>query len=476
MTEDSPSEEPDVPDSTVTNDDCQVTRSRSMSNNKDKFENSGDGVFVQLEDEMGAMYYPTRVSTSDSNENILEDRLPVEPPISLSTYIAGLIDDTQILEAIIEAQEDNISNQKRTISELESQITTLETVEPGLETIQQDELPVDQYISSIEKHVENLQSKLNTKDKIITELKEELDKAKTETRENTVSDVVGAMISDVRAPLVRGIEQADGDLSEGVEITISQFDDLVSEHGLTILDPEPGEPVDRDQCEVTQTLGTEYEEGTIAKVYECGLISDGDVVKPVEVAMSEGPVDEDSQNDTPKHKSTTKAETDDVLNNNSENLDKNNEGGESEAFENDTDSQEAKCSNEVDGNKSTDEIQNDATDMSSSTDFSQESDAQNATDEVNTPNDGGSESREQELNLSVETNRVPIGERVQILVTDDGGSSVSGVTIRTDTGKQRQTDESGKVSLIVESDDQISVWIGERSENVDEVTIDISDK
>lgn len=216
------------------------------------------------------------------------DSVPTERLLPQSAYITELEEQIRVLKTIINERETTIADQKETLADLRSQLTDLETTEPGLESIQQDEISTSKYINILENHIEDIQSKVDRKNRVIEELKGELEEAESEVYREAVQEVIAEFVSDVRAPLARGLRQGNSG-TEGVNITIDQFDDLVADHGLSLINPSPGDPIDRSRAEVVQTLPSDYEEGAVTKVYERGLEDDGSVVKHATVAMSEGP-------------------------------------------------------------------------------------------------------------------------------------------------------------------------------------------
>jgi molecular chaperone GrpE (heat shock protein) len=368
--------------------------------------------------------------------------VPLSGLLPRSRYITELEEHVRVLEATVDERDAIIKDQQETIADLKSRVSELETTEPELESIQQDEVPTGEYVSMLETHIGDLDSKIDRKNRVIEELKDELDEAETETYQETVREVISEFVSDVRAPLNRGLKQGGGG-TEGVGIIIDQFDDLVADYDLSLVDPSPGDPVDRNRVEVSQIVTSEYEEGTVAKVYERGLEDDGSIIKHAAVAMSEGNPDDETGSDA---------------------VDKNQDEPVSDRKKSDT----SNGSLDSEPGKTTDI---ESKEMIAGEDDLTDTDTHNAEDEAqDKPTESGYTT---ELNLSVISEQIRVGKPVRFLVTDAENNPLNSVMLKTNSGKQVQTNQQGRAAFVFESEGSVSVQAKIQDTVVDTVTVEI---
>lgn len=105
---------------------------------------------------------------------------------------------------------------------------------------------------------------------------------------------------DVRENLKRAIAEAEeeGDsLREGVKLTLAEFDRVLDAEKVREIDPDPGEPVDPERHEVMLRIEGEHPDGHIEEVYQSGYAMNGRVIRPAQVAVSEGEEAEDETTD-----------------------------------------------------------------------------------------------------------------------------------------------------------------------------------
>lgn len=207
----------------------------------------------------------------------------VTEPIERDEYVDRLEEKVRELQGTVETLE-------TTVDERESTIESLSTVTPGLDGMHDEPMEVDLYIETLEDHVETLDSELDRKKTVVQELKDEQEDLREEVREETTRDLLSEFLQKVREPLVRGTEQLD-DVPDGVKTTIIQFDDLLREYDGEVVDPTPGEEIDRDVHTVRGKEPGEFADGTVKRVDERGLRVDGEVVKQPAVIMTEGTPD-----------------------------------------------------------------------------------------------------------------------------------------------------------------------------------------
>lgn len=105
---------------------------------------------------------------------------------------------------------------------------------------------------------------------------------------------------DVRDNLKRAIDQADEDgesLREGIKLTLAEFDRVLDAEDVTEIEPACGDDVEPQRHEVMMRTESEHPEGQIADVYNVGYEMNGKVLRPAQVAVSDGESGEESAAD-----------------------------------------------------------------------------------------------------------------------------------------------------------------------------------
>ena len=101
---------------------------------------------------------------------------------------------------------------------------------------------------------------------------------------------------DVRDNLNRALSDDHEDvasLKEGVEMTLREFDRILSDENVSEIAPETGSEVDPRRHEVLMRVESEHEEGTVAEVYQPGYEMGEKVLRAAQVTVSEGGSDEE---------------------------------------------------------------------------------------------------------------------------------------------------------------------------------------
>jgi molecular chaperone GrpE len=157
-----------------------------------------------------------------------------------------------------------------------------------------------------EKIVE-LQDERNDRAEEVTDLEEKVERLKQEmlslkkrgkkreanAKQNALRDVVSAM-TKVRDTLQRAIEQDEEvEIRGGVETTLTQFDKTLSEFGVDLFDPAPGDEVEPERHKVMQKTASEQPEGTVVETFSVGYENDDGVIKTAKVVVSDGAPDAD---------------------------------------------------------------------------------------------------------------------------------------------------------------------------------------
>ena len=99
----------------------------------------------------------------------------------------------------------------------------------------------------------------------------------------------------VRDNLKRAIDEETSDvdaLREGVKLTLAELDKILDAEDVSAIDPDPGAPVDPERHEVMLRVESEEPEDRIDAVYQPGYERDGSVLRPAQVAVSDGPAED----------------------------------------------------------------------------------------------------------------------------------------------------------------------------------------
>lgn len=139
-----------------------------------------------------------------------------------------------------------------------------------------------------EDRIEELESNLKRTKADFQNYKKRTEKRKEQIKERATEDLVERLI-DVRDNLVRALEQdANADIRDGVEATLSTFDRVLEEENVEAIHPEPGAEVDPRVHEVVMRVESDQPEGRVESVYRPGYRMAGKVLQAAQVTVSEG--------------------------------------------------------------------------------------------------------------------------------------------------------------------------------------------
>lgn len=144
-------------------------------------------------------------------------------------------------------------------------------------------------ITELEETVAKLRQALSNEREEFKNYKDRAKKREKQAKETAVSEVIEDM-SDVHNSLQRALDQDEAmDIREGVESTLRNFDTVLSEYDIELIDPDLGENPDATRHEVMMKDSFEdIESGRIANVFSVGYERDDRVLKPAKVVVSSG--------------------------------------------------------------------------------------------------------------------------------------------------------------------------------------------
>jgi Molecular chaperone GrpE (heat shock protein) len=174
----------------------------------------------------------------------------------------------------------------------------VETTTPGetarwFELLRQRVETLEDRLDSREEEVADLTSRLKRKQADFQNYKQRQKKRMREEKQRATEDLVERLL-DVRDNLERALDQDEGtDIRGGVEKTLTQFDEQLQRENVERVEPDPGEEVDPQRHEALVTIAAGQPEGTVAEVHRPGYEMAGTVIRPAQVAVSDGSEVED---------------------------------------------------------------------------------------------------------------------------------------------------------------------------------------
>lgn len=165
-------------------------------------------------------------------------------------------------------------------------------------------------IADLRATVDDLESQLEDREERIDELesalkhtkadyqnyKKRAQREKERYRERATRDLVERLL-DVRDNLQRALDHGD-DLEAGLESTLRQFDRVFENEGVERVDPDPGAEIDPERHEVLATIDADEPADTVAEVHRAGYVMAGTVLRPAQIAASQGSEDDDGEDTT----------------------------------------------------------------------------------------------------------------------------------------------------------------------------------
>ncbi|MFT4923412.1 MAG: molecular chaperone GrpE [Haloarculaceae archaeon] len=181
-------------------------------------------------------------------------------------------EDVQVEAELVEQIESaSAESTARVVAVLRERVENLET-----RVAQQDE------------DIEDLESRLKRKQAEFQNYKKRQKERMTEEKRRATEDLVERLV-DVRDSLKRALDQEEGtDIRGGVESTLRQFDEQLRRENVEPIEPAPGDEVDPQRHEALATIAASQPEDTIAQVHRPGYEMADKVVRPAQVAVSDG--------------------------------------------------------------------------------------------------------------------------------------------------------------------------------------------
>ena len=143
----------------------------------------------------------------------------------------------------------------------------------------------------------DLESRLSRKQADFQNYKRRQEERMDEEKQRATEDLVTRLL-DVRDNLARALEQdGDADIRGGIESTLVQFDEELGRENVEVIEPDLGADVDPQRHEVLITVESDRPEDTVAQLHRSGYEMAGKVLRPAQVAVSDGSLADDDSSD-----------------------------------------------------------------------------------------------------------------------------------------------------------------------------------
>lgn len=168
--------------------------------------------------------------------------------------------------------------------------TDSEEASEQIESLEQTVAAKAEEVRELEEAVADLESRLKRKQADFQNYKKRAKKRQEQLKERATEDLVERLLG-VRDNLNRALNEEGGDvesLRDGVEMTLREFDRVLTDENVSEIDPEPGAAVDPQRHEVMVQVDSDQPEGTIAEVFTPGYEMGEKVIQSAQVTVSNG--------------------------------------------------------------------------------------------------------------------------------------------------------------------------------------------
>lgn len=135
---------------------------------------------------------------------------------------------------------------------------------------------------------EELQSRLKRTQADFQNYKKRAKKRQSQIKDRATEDFVERVVT-VRDNLVRALDQdEDADIRGGLDSTLKEFDRILEDENVEIIDPEPGTDVDPNRHEVMMRVDSDQPADTVADVFQPGYEMADKVIRAAQITVSKG--------------------------------------------------------------------------------------------------------------------------------------------------------------------------------------------
>ncbi|WP_129115740.1 nucleotide exchange factor GrpE [Halegenticoccus tardaugens] len=141
-------------------------------------------------------------------------------------------------------------------------------------------------LAAREERIDDLQNRLKRSQADFQNYKKRAKKRQQQIRDRATEDLVERVVT-VRDNLVRALDQDESaDIRDGLRATLDEFDRILADENVSVIEPEPGEEVDPQRHEVMMRVESDQPEDTVASVYQPGYEMADRVLRAAQITVS----------------------------------------------------------------------------------------------------------------------------------------------------------------------------------------------
>ncbi len=162
-----------------------------------------------------------------------------------------------------------------------------EVLAEEVDALRERSVELEAELEEVRARADDLESRLKRTHADFQNYKKRSEKRQEQIRERATEELLERIL-DVRDNLLRALEQDDNtDIRDGVDATLTTFDRILEDEGVTPINPHPGGETDPEYHEVVMRVSGEQPPNTIEEVYRPGYELGDVVLRPAQVAVSE---------------------------------------------------------------------------------------------------------------------------------------------------------------------------------------------
>lgn len=281
--QDADESETDSPDDVTERDDNQSQGGQQPTDSDDEPVRSDESDESKVDEILSEVAQAPDGAVDDALEDIAEDDnrdgAATDPD---STDVTGF--ETQVDRDQVEVSE-----------EFRSTVASLETDEVArtLSVMHAEIEQLTDELGETRERADDLESRLARKQADFENYKKRQKDRLEDEKQRATEELVERLL-DVRDNLARALDQdEDADIRGGVESTLEQFDQQLDRENVEQITPEIGDKTDPRRHEVLATIASDQPEGTVAQIHRGGYVMGDKVLRPAQVAVSDGSLDEE---------------------------------------------------------------------------------------------------------------------------------------------------------------------------------------
>lgn len=206
------------------------------------------------------------VAAEVTDSDVAAERSDVEPESTESTEPTEASVDDGLADSVSKHDEELAEE----VADLEAALATAETE-----------------LAEKRSEVEDLEERLKRKQADFQNYKKRAKKRQTQLKERATEDLVERVVT-IRDNLIRALDQdEDADIRPGIESTLEEFDRILADENVELIEPEPGEDVDPTRHQVMMRVESDQPEGSIVDVYQPGYEMAEKVIREAQITVSQ---------------------------------------------------------------------------------------------------------------------------------------------------------------------------------------------